>query len=145
MFKTETTMPTQNCRPLVVAALVAASLLAGCSSPGWLKSSRENPPSWLTPYRTDIGQGNYISQSMADRLRKGMSRNQVRAILGTPLLVDPFRANRWDYVFEIRRGDGRKERRRFWVIFEQDALASWDGDPLPTEGSEEILPARPAR
>ena len=131
--------------PPITTAVIAAALLMGCQSPAWVKSARENPPSWLTPYRTDIGQGNFISQPMVERLRKGMSRDQVRAVLGTPLLVDPFRANRWDYVFEIRRGDGQKERRRFWVIFEQDALSSWDGDPLPAEGSEQILPARPTR
>ncbi len=138
-------MPAQIHRPSLVAALAAAALLTGCQSPAWFKSASENPPSWLTPYRTDIGQGNYITQGMAQKLRKGMTRDQVRSVLGTPLLVDPFRANRWDYVFEIRRGDGRKERRRFWVIFEQDALVSWDGDPLPEEGSAEILPSRPAR
>jgi outer membrane protein assembly factor BamE len=145
MLKTQTIMSTRTLRFPLVAALTVATLLTGCASPTWLKSATENQPGWLTPYRTDVGQGNYISQSMADRLRKGMSRDQVRATLGTPLLVDPFRANRWDYVFEIRRGDGRKERRRFWVIFENDALTSWDGDPLPTEGSGEILPARPGR
>jgi outer membrane protein assembly factor BamE len=131
-------------RPLGIA-LIAVGLLAGCQSPSWLKSVTESPPNWLTPYRTDIGQGNYISQPMAERLQKGMSRDQVRAVLGTPLLVDPFRANRWDYVFEIRRGDGSRERRRFWVLFENDVLASWDGDPLPAEGGEDILPTRPAR
>jgi outer membrane protein assembly factor BamE len=131
-------------RPLGIV-LIAVGLLAGCQSPSWLKSVTESPPNWLTPYRTDIGQGNYISQPMAERLQKGMSRDQVRAVLGTPLLVDPFRANRWDYVFEIRRGDGSKERRRFWVLFENDALASWDGDPLPAEGGADILPSRPAR
>jgi outer membrane protein assembly factor BamE len=131
-------------RPLGTT-LIAVGLLAGCQSPGWLKSVTESPPNWLTPYRTDIGQGNYISQPMAERLQKGMSRDQVRAVLGTPLLVDPFRANRWDYVFEIRRGDGSRERRRFWVLFENDVLASWDGDPLPAEGGADILPARPAR
>ena len=138
-------MPMRICHPLTIATLTTAALLAGCQSPGWVKSARESPPSWLTPYRTDIGQGNYISQPMVERLRKGMSRDQVRAVLGTPLLVDPFRANRWDYVFEIRRGDGQRERRRFWVIFEQDVLSGWDGDPLPAEGSEQILPARPTR
>jgi outer membrane protein assembly factor BamE len=131
-------------RPLGIA-LIAVGLLAGCQSPSWLKSVTESPPNWLTPYRTDIGQGNYISQPMAERLQKGMSRDQVRAVLGTPLLVDPFRANRWDYVFEIRRGDGSRERRRFWVLFENDVLASWDGDPLPAEGGADILPSRPAR
>ncbi len=129
----------------ITAAVISAALLSGCQSPAWLKSVTENPPSWLTPYRTDIGQGNYISQAMAERLQKGMSRDQVRAILGTPLLVDPFRANRWDYVFELRKGDGSKERRRFWVNFENDVLASWEGDPLPAQASPDIASTKPAR
>jgi len=74
-----------------------------------------------------------------------MTKEQVRAVLGTPLLVDPFRNDRWDYVFDIRRGDGRKERRRFSVLFKDDLLASWGGDPLPKDGGEDILPSRPAR
>lgn len=132
--------------PLRIAGLLFAPLLlAGCSTPEWVKSTRENPPNWLTPYRVDIGQGNYISESMASQLKEGMTREQVRAVLGTPLLVDPFRNDRWDYVFDIRRGDGRKERRRFSVFFKDNLLASWGGDPLPKEGGEGILPSRPAR
>ena len=89
--------------PLVIALPLGMS---GCSTPSWVRSIQEQPPSWLTPYRTDVSQGNLISESMAAQLKKGMTREQVRAILGTPLLVDPFRANRWDYVFDFRRGDG---------------------------------------
>jgi len=124
---------------------LAPLILAGCSTPQWVKSARENPPNWLTPYRVDIGQGNYVSESMAGQLKEGMTREQVRAVLGTPLLVDPFRNDRWDYVFDIQRGDGRKERRRFSVFFKDNLLASWGGDPLPKEGGEGILPSRPAR
>lgn len=102
-------------------------------------------PGWLTPYRIDIGQGNFISESMAAQLKEGMTRDQVRAVLGTPLMVDPFRKDRWDYVFDIRRGDGRRERRRFSVNFKDDLLASWGGDPLPQESGEGILPSRPSR
>lgn len=132
--------------PLRIAGLLLAPLiLAGCSTPQWVKSARENPPNWLTPYRVDIGQGNYVSESMAGQLKEGMTREQVRAVLGTPLLVDPFRNDRWDYVFDIQRGDGRKERRRFSVFFKDNQLASWGGDPLPKEGGEGILPSRPAR
>ncbi len=132
--------------PLRIAGLLLAPLiLAGCSTPQWVKSARENPPNWLTPYRVDIGQGNYVSESMAGQLKEGMTREQVRAVLGTPLLVDPFRNDRWDYVFDIQRGDGRKERRRFSVFFKDNLLASWGGDPLPKEGGEGILPSRPAR
>jgi outer membrane protein assembly factor BamE len=132
--------------PATSAALMApvalAALLAGC---GTMDRLAENPPNWLTPYRVDIGQGNFVSESMAAQLKEGMTRDQVRAVLGTPLLVDPFRKDRWDYVFDIRRGDGGKERRRFTVNFKDDLLASWGGDPLPKESGEGILPSRPAR
>jgi len=121
--------------------LATTLILAGCSSPGWLSS----PPNWLTPYRVDVAQGNFISESMAAQLQKGMGPEQVRAVLGTPLLIDPFRKDRWDYVFEIRRGDGQTERRRFSAFFENDQLVRWGGDPLPKESGEGILPSRPNR
>jgi outer membrane protein assembly factor BamE (lipoprotein component of BamABCDE complex) len=120
----------------------AAALTSGCTA---VDQFRENPPNWLTPYRPDIGQGNFISQDMAERLSQGMGRDQVRAILGTPLLVDPFRDNRWEYVFDIRRGDGQRERRRFFVRFEGDRLAEWGGDTLPRASADALLPLRPAR
>ena len=127
-------------------AAASAVLLAGCASKNnRLTHLRENPPNWLTPFRIDIGQSNYITESMVGQLKKGMSREQVRGVLGTPLLIDPFRNDRWDYVFKLKRGDGRQDRRRFFVQFKEDALESWGGDPLPREGGEELLPSRPAR
>ena len=127
---------------LIVAIPV---VISGCSTPSWIRSIQEQPPSWLTPYRTDVSQGNLISEAMANQLKKGMTREQVRAILGTPLLVDPFRANRWDYVFDFRRGDGARERRRFSVYFEADQLARWGGDPLPAKGNETVMPSKSTR
>lgn len=117
-------------------------VLSGCTA---LEQVRENPPSWLTPYRPDIGQGNFLSQDMVDQLRPGMGRDAVRTILGTPLLVDPFRDDRWDYVFDIRRGDGQRERRRFFVRFDRDQLVEWGGDPLPRASGDALLPLRPVR
>jgi len=125
-----------------VAAIAVTTLLSGCAA---VDQFREDPPNWLTPYRPDIGQGNFISQDMVDRLSQGMAREQVRAILGTPLLVDPFRDNRWEYVFDIRRGDGQRERRRFFVRFAGDRLVEWGGDPLPKASADALLPLRPAR
>ena len=125
-----------NATGISVCLISASLLLSGCGSTKWV----DNPPTWLTPYRTDVAQGNFVSQEMADQLSAGMSRDQVRAILGTPLLVDPFRNDRWDYVFEIRRGDGRSERRRFSVFFENGLLASYEGDTLPDESGQGLLP-----
>jgi outer membrane protein assembly factor BamE len=133
-------LPFKLPRALLLAP--ALLLLAGCGS---INRLTENPPNWLTPYRADIGQGNFITQDQASRLQKGMSREQVRALLGTPLLVDPFRDNRWDYVFDIRRGDGGRDRRRYFVRFEKDQLVEWGGDELPAVSGDVILPMRPAR
>ena len=126
----------------VVVAAAMVAVLSGCAA---VDQFREDPPTWLTPYRPDIGQGNFISQDMVERLSQGMAREQVRAILGTPLLVDPFRDNRWEYVFDIRRGDGQRERRRFFVRFDGDRLVEWGGDPLPKASADALLPLRPAR
>ena len=102
-------------------------------------------PFWLTPYRVDIGQGNLITQPMVDQLKSGMSRDQVRSILGTPLLVDPFRGNRWDYVFELRKAGRPADNRRFFVEFEGDQLSHWSGVGLPKDLSDVLLPAPAAR
>lgn len=133
-------LPSKLPRALLLAP--ALLLLAGCGS---IDRITKNPPNWLTPYRADIGQGNFITQDQASRLQKGMTREQVRALLGTPLLVDPFRDNRWDYVFDIRRGDGGRDRRRYFVRFEKDQLVEWGGDELPAVSGDVILPMRPAR
>ena len=66
----------------------------------------------ITPYRIDIRQGNYITQEMVAQLKPGMTRDQVRFILGTPLVVDPFHKNRWDYVHRLERGGKLTEQRR---------------------------------
>ena len=135
----------KHLHPLHLVLIGTCTLLVGCSTPGWVTSFKENPPNWLTPYRVDIGQGNFISEPMAERIQKGMSRDQVRAVLGTPLLVDPFRDNRWDYIFDMRRGDGTRERRRFSVHFENDQLASWGGDTLPKDSGEASQPRTPKK
>jgi outer membrane protein assembly factor BamE len=116
--------------------------LTGCGLPNKLVN---DPPAWLTPYRVDIGQGNLITQPMVDQLKNGMSRDQVRSILGTPLLVDPFRSNRWDYVFELRKAGRPADNRRFFVEFEGDKLSRWSGDGLPKDLSDVLLPAPAVR
>jgi outer membrane protein assembly factor BamE len=129
-----------------VFVALGLGLLTGCGSSGPKGAPKPSMlPYWLSPYIPDIGQGNYVSESMVSQLQEGMPREQVRSILGTPLLVDPFRSDRWDYVFDIRRGDGTMQRRRFTVVFVNDRLDSWGGDPLPKDGGEGVLPSRPAR
>ena len=108
----------------------AALLLAGCSS---LQSS-QGFLSRITPYRLEIVQGNVVTQEQAAQIKPGMSRAQVRDILGSPLLTDPFHADRWDYVFSIRRRGTEPQLRSVVALFEGPTLKSIEtsGD-LPSE------------
>jgi outer membrane protein assembly factor BamE len=85
----------------------------------------------VTPYKMDIQQGNVVTQEMVQKLQPGMSRSQVRFLLGTPLIVDPFRVDRWDYVYLYKKGDQPAEQRRLIVIFKDDKLLRTDGDQMP--------------
>ena len=98
-------------------------LLGGCKDMPLL------PP--LAPYKMDIQQGNFVTQEMVAKLKPGMTRSQVRFILGTPLIVDPFRTDRWDYVYLFNKGGEVTEQRRFAVIFKDDKLAHMEGDVMP--------------
>lgn len=89
----------------------------------------------VTPYRMVIQQGNFISQEMVSQLKPGMSKEQVRFILGTPLVTDIFHAERWDYVFFRETPDGKREQRNLSVVFEKDKLARVLGDLLPSDGA----------
>lgn len=88
-------------------------------------------------YRLNIIQGNYLEQKMVDKLEAGMSRRQVRYIMGTPLVEDTFHPERWDYYFSVRNGDKELREYHFSVFFEGDALSRWEGDYEPTRKTEE--------
>jgi outer membrane protein assembly factor BamE len=103
--------------PRHFAAVGLAVLLAACSG-----------VPMLSPYRIDVPQGNLLTQEMVATLKPGMSRDQVKFVLGTPLLTDLFHADRWDYVYRLQRGDGGVEERRLAVFFEKDLLKRVDGD-----------------
>jgi len=104
--------------------------LSGCES---LQSS-DNFLGVITPYRVEVVQGNVVTQEQAAAVKPGMSREQVRDILGSPLLTDVFHANRWDYVFTIRRQGAEPQQRKIVVRFDNERLASIDtGGELPAE------------
>ena len=90
-------------------------------------------PHLVTEYRIDVQQGNVLTQEMVSQLRPGQTRDQVRFILGTPLLVDMFHADRWDYVYRLQKGaTGEVESRRFTVFFGPDGrLSRVSGDVDP--------------
>lgn len=87
----------------------------------------------ITPYRVDVVQGNVVTREMVERVRTGMSRSQVRELLGSPLIADAFHENRWDYVFTIRRAGTAYQQRRVTAIFRGDALETLESDELPSE------------
>jgi outer membrane protein assembly factor BamE len=87
----------------------------------------------VTPYKIEIVQGNFVSNEQASALKPGISRAQVRDILGTPLLTSIFHADRWDYVFTIKRKGVLTQSRRLTVFFKGDELERVDADPMPSE------------
>jgi outer membrane protein assembly factor BamE len=83
-------------------------------------------------HRMEIQQGNYVSQEAIAQLKLGMTKDQVRFVLGTPLLTDIFRDDRWDYVYWRQRANSRTvEERRFALFFRDGALHRIEGDVVP--------------
>ncbi len=115
---------------LLVFPLACALGLTGCES---LQSS-ENFLGLITPYKVEVVQGNVVTKEQVDAIKPGLSRAQVRDILGSPLLTDLFHADRWDYVFTIRRQGTEPQSRRIVVLFDGDKMKSIEGaDDLPAE------------
>jgi outer membrane protein assembly factor BamE len=116
---------------LPAALLAACSLLAGCAS---LQSSDKNLLGVITPYRIEIVQGNVVTREQAAAVQPGMQRAQVRGILGSPLLTDLFHADRWDYIFTIRRSGAEPQRRAVTAWFDGERLQRLDApQDLPSE------------
>lgn len=111
--------------------LVAVSfLLASCGVTSWLKS--------FSPYKMEIRQGNLITPEMRERLRVGMSRQQVSAALGSPLLADVYHANRWDYIYRYEEKGQLVEQRRLTVFFKDNFVSSIE------DGAAYVQPASEA-
>ena len=120
--------PLPACAALI--ALINMTVLAGCAA------SSDNDARFaglITPYRMEVVQGNVVTQEMAAQLRPGLSREQVRNLLGSPLVADVFHADRWDYVFTIRRPGAASQRRHVTVLFQGDKLSSFEAPQLPSE------------
>ncbi len=114
---------------LILLILTGASLV-GCGSLNGASNSLANV---ITPYKMDIVQGNFVSKEQAAALKPGMSRPQVRDILGTPLLASMFHADRWDYIFTFKRQGLTPQARKVTVFFKGDVLERVEADDLPTE------------
>ena len=115
--------------PVLAFALFGA---AGCSTwQTYMPDVRQ-----LGVYKLDINQGNFITQDMVEKLKPGLSKQQVRLYLGTPLLLDPFHADRWDYIYQYRHNGKTVESCQFTVYFADDKLARWEGDELPVSAAQ---------
>lgn len=123
-------------RAALAPALVVAALVAGCSM------NDPNRSGLLQPYRIDLPQGNYLTRESVERVQEGMSREQVRFLLGTPLLRDLFHPDRWDYVFRYKFPSGDVEQRKVTIRFRDDRVAAIEADPLPQreDSSDPALP-----
>jgi outer membrane protein assembly factor BamE len=114
------------------ASLLAAFALGGCSSfnePASLKGFI----AFIAPYKPDVVQGNVVTTEQISLVKPGMSRAQVKEVLGSPLITDPFHGDRWDYVFTLRRQGFDDQQRAFVVLFEKDQVLKIDAPALPSE------------
>jgi outer membrane protein assembly factor BamE len=107
-----------------ISIIIFSFLLASCSL--------------LIPHKLEIRQGNQITPEMLARVKTGMTQQQVKALLGTPLLNDPLHANRWDYIYRFSQEGKLIEEKRLTLYFENDSLKIID-DTMP-----EIIPAKAA-
>ncbi|ANY61186.1 outer membrane protein assembly factor BamE [Comamonas aquatica] len=119
-----------RCRLRVALTLSLVSLLAACSS---VSETTRNAMSSITPYKVEVVQGNFVSREQVQALQPGMSRQQVREILGTPLVTSVFHADRWDYVFTIQRQGVEAQNRKLNVFFEGERFVRAEGDEMPSE------------
>lgn len=112
-------------------AALSLTLLAGCAS--WV--GHNDRFGYVVPlYRVEIVQGNVVTKGQAERVKPGMSRDQVRDLLGSPMLADAFHADRWDYVFTIRRQGAEPQARQLVARFEGERLKVLEvPQDLPTE------------
>jgi len=121
-------------KTVCLAAAIAALLLAGC------QSVADRMPGFLKPYEPDVQQGNVVTREMVEQLSPGMSREQVRFLLGTPALVSLFHQERWDYVYWLKRGNSKDaQSRRLIVFFKDNRLDSFVADEMPNEAMADNL------
>lgn len=120
-------------RLLTTLSLCASLILTGCSV-----------PKLPGQYIIDIQQGNVLSQEAVAKLKHGMTKSQVRFALGTPLLVDVFHQDRWDYVYSIQRGGKERQQRHLSLFFEDDKLTRIEGDVQAAAAAGEPAEAAPS-
>lgn len=123
-----------------VSAVFALAVLTGCKSMSDAGSGAMSwAPTFLGPYRPDVHQGNIVTKEMVDQLRIGMSRDQVRFMLGTPLMGTEFRKDRVDYIYYLNPLRGPVQNRRLTLYFKDNRLDRFNADPMPGEDEADAL------
>jgi outer membrane protein assembly factor BamE len=123
-----TVLPARAVRAALVVAATAAA--AGCGS---FDRMSLGIAGIVSPYKVEVVQGNFVSREQVEALKPGMSRQQVRDVLGTPLVTSLFHADRWDYVFTLKRQGAEPQQRRLTVFFKGESLERFEGDTMPSE------------
>lgn len=113
--------------------LLFLPFLAACSNTPQITN-------YLSPYRIDVRQGNFVTQEMVAQLKPGLTREQVRFILGSPLVADMFHVDRWDYVYRFQPGKGEAQQRRLVVFFQDNKLTRVAGDVVAEDGTKADAP-----
>ena len=110
------------------ALVLSAALIGGCS---WFSDNDPRLLSFPGAYKIDIQQGNVITQDMVNQLRPGMTREQVRFVVGETLLPDTYNRNRWDYIYSFQPGGEARTQQTLSLFFKDDKLSRFEGDVRP--------------
>jgi len=121
---------------IAMACLVLTACSTGHTLNEKMLAAADNFPG---VYKIDVRQGNLITQEMINQLRPGMNKRQVTFILGTPLLVDPFHKNRWDYFYDLKTAGKQSKQERISVFFTDNKLANLKGNFKPSNQFQPML------
>ena len=132
---------------LIYCALGASLIITGCETmKEWGAAVGDTVPNAFDKmplmHRADVQQGNIVTQEMINQLKPGMARRQIRYIMGTPILVDVFHQNRWDYIYSMKPGSGTRDQKRISLFFEDDKLVRIEGDFRPDAPDEQLIERR---
>lgn len=104
---------------LLSSALISAPLLVGCQFPG--------------VHRVEVQQGNILEEEMVEQLRMGMTKSQVRYIMGTPIIADTFNQDRWDYFYSTQKANKLKKKESVTVFFINGKVSRIDNNLEPAD------------